>query len=211
MVATVGFNPSITTNASGSFNIQTTGYIQGTALNDPAIRNELAGGILATSETTPMWGGVAIMENIPAGITAGVIPETGTANELGGSIQRADTNAHLTGFSVFDQDHAMINFPQSPVPTALSGMLVNFYRLGSLARIAVAIDPALVTLEGGLITQQVSWDFTNQKIIAFDGGIGALNVKILDVQVANSMTVDWDSVNKFATWNREGSTAIILL
>lgn len=284
MVATVAFNPLITTNAQGSFNAQSTGYIQGTALDQPAIRNSLAGGVLASTETLPMWGGVGIFELIPgaAGTPSGV---------LGGQVGRALllTGANqLSGFSVFDQAHAMISSPQSPVPLAPSGAQVNFYRLGCGARIAVAIDPALVNLDGLIVNSQVSWDFNLQRLVPFEvaegalaitsqtwaagivtvvtsgahtyvvgddvtisgavpaayngdvtiltsadnthftyampvnpvtspastpgtinAGGGALNVRILDVQIGNSMTVVFDPVTGFATWKRDGSTAII--
>lgn len=197
MVANIAFNPALTTNAAGSFAVATDGYIAGTALNDPAVRYALAGGVLAAAETIPMWGGVGIFE------------DTGSSSQ-GGSVGRAANLAGLTGFSVFDQNHSAINTPQSPVPLLASGGMVNFYRLGSRARVAVECDPALASLVGGLITAQVSWDFTNQKLIAYDGS-NALPVKVLDINVAASMTVVWDNVNKFATWNRAGSCAIILL
>ena len=287
MVANVAFNPNLTTNALGSFNITSSGYIQGTALNDPSARNYLSGGVLSTSETLPMWGGVGIAELIS--------PATGRLASIGGTIGRATTltagAAGLTGFSVFDQDHSMINTPQSPVPLAASGMMVNFYRLGSNARLVVAIDPSLVSLDGGTITGPVSWDFALQRLIpyvaaypanvitasswaitgggqvtfttttnhgvtvgsdftitgetpnAYNGtytaitgtatnslvavltanpgastvqgtlvaGGGALNVRVLDVQIGNSMIVSYDPVTGFATWNRSGSAAIILI
>jgi hypothetical protein len=297
MAAQIQFNPMQTTNASGSFNIDSTGFIQGTALNDPSVRNELAGGVLAASETLPMWGGVAISENVPSGIASGP-PETGTSETLGGKLIRAtsvtaNANGSVTGFSVFDQDHSMINFPQSPVPLAASGMTVNFYRLGSGARIAVACDPSLVDLEGNVITQQVSWDFDLQRLVPYaiaegsvgitsqtwsagGGGIvtvvtsgahtyvvgddvvisgaapaayngdvtiltvadnthftyampvnpgtspastpgtvnaggGALNVRVLEVKVTNNMIVEYDPATGYATWNRNGPAAIILI
>ncbi len=297
MVATVSFNPVLTSTAGGSFNIDSSGYIQGQAMDDPAYRYWLAGGILATTETLPMWGGVAISELVPssAGTTA-----------LGGQIGRATTltaqaAGQLTGFSVFDQNHSAINSPQSPVPLVGSGMSVNFYRMGSQARIAVACDPSLISLQTGLITQQVSWDFNSQRLqpylasggtesvtsmtwsstnggqvavvmaapslvgavgdvitvsgatntgtggasvvngtftvdtftdnehftfllpaasgvvgtiggtILLNYGVGALNVRVLDVQVGNSMTVSYAPSTGFATWNRSGSTALILI
>ncbi len=284
MSAQMSFNPVVTTNAPDSFSTSSDGYIQGTAQNDPNIRNQLAGGSLSNDETLPMWGGVGISEDIP--------DAPGTPNgALGGSISRAlllTGPKALTGFSVFDQDHSMVTSPQSPVPLAGSRMGVNFYRLGSGARIAVDIDPALISLAGGLITQQVSWDFAAQRlcdyvaaypanvitaaawalgIITFttttnhgvlpgdsvhisgftpsayngtyiaqagtatdqlkvikvvdpgadtvqgqlDAGGGALPVKVLDLNVGGSMTVDYDPVTGFATWNRNGSTAIILI
>jgi len=202
MSSNISFNPLTTTNGLGSFSVQSDGYVQGVALDDPAIRNALAGGYLAAAETLPMWGGVAIMENIPPSTSDGA---------LGGAIQRADTNAHITGFSVFNQAHNWVTSPQSQVPSAGAGMTVPFYRLGSGARIAVAIDPALVSLDGGLITQQVSWDLTNQKIIAYSGGIGALACKILQINIGNSKTVTYDGVNNLVNWNNSGSCAIILI
>jgi hypothetical protein len=300
MVATISFNPGITTVAAGSFSIQTTGLIQGTAYDSPNSRFNLAGGLLSDAETIPMWGGVGISETT-APATGALAPDLA----LGGRITRATTltaaaAGQLTGFSVFDQDHAMVNNPQSPVPLALSRMLVNFYRLGSGARIAVACDPSLVNLEGNVITQNVSWDFNNQCLqpyVASGGtesvtsmtwsstnggqvavvmgsasiyglgdtitvagatntgtgavslinaphvintwtdsthftfllpgdssiwgtiggtitlvrGVGALPVKVLEVNVGNSMTVVRDPVTGFVTWNRSGTCAVILI
>lgn len=293
------FNPVITTNAPGSFNVTSEGYIQGTAFQDPAARYGLAGGVLASTELKPMWGGVAISEKVPTPGANG----SATAS-LGGALTRAvavpvagtPADGQITGFSVFDQDHSMVTTPQSPVPLAGNGMGVNFYRLGSGARIAVAIDPSLVDLEGHIITQLVSWDFVNQRLVPYQpteaqiaitsltwsatnggqvavvaaaattvgvgddinisgavpagysgpftvntftdsthftvllpgaaapGGVspastpgvilaggGALPVRILEVNIGNSMTVDYDPVTGFATWNRSGSAAIILL
>lgn len=160
MVANLSFNPILTTNALGSFGIDWNGYIQGTALNDPAVRYALAGGVLATTETIPMWGGVGIYENVP-GVAGGPL------DSLGSLVGRATSIATLTGFSVFDQDHAALTTPQSPVPTMLSNMSVHFYRFGSGARLALQLAPSLVSLDGGLITQQVSWDFNNQQLIPY--------------------------------------------
>jgi hypothetical protein len=172
MVATIANNPYASTNAAGSFNIKSGGLIQGTAYPDPATRYQLAGGLLATTETLPMWGGVGISELVPqSGITKPVVA-------LGTIVSRASTfvayaAGQLTGFSVFDQAHAMVNTPASPVPLAGSGMQVNLYRLGSNARIAVAVDPALVTLQGTLITSELSWDFTNQQLIGYEPVVGS--------------------------------------
>ena len=199
-MAEISLNPSLTTTAAGSFNVQSLGYIQGIALDDPAVRNELAGGVLAVAESLPMWGGVGIREF------------TGDVSESrGNSVRRATSNAELTGFSVFNQNHSAINTPQSPVPLVPGGMGVNFYRFGSGARIPLKIDPALVSLEGGLITQQVSWDFTNQMIIAYDGGVGALAGKLLEIAATNCLTVTYDAGTGFATWNTNGAVAILLI
>jgi len=297
MNANVTINPFLTTNGAGSFNVQTRGYIQGQAMDDPSARYRLAGGVLAAAETKPMWGGVGISETTS--------PVTGgpAGGETGGNISRATTltagAGGLTGFSVFDQAHAMINTPQSPVPLAASGGQVNFYRLGSQARLAVAMDQALVSQEGSVINlpSSFSWDFVNQRLIPFLGtltissgtyvsgtglvtltmsapvtfnagdaiivsgltgtgafaslngtftalsatgttvtynagsGFGAATitggsltlgsgassdlatkgVKVLNINIGNSMTVVFDPVTGFATWNRTGSAALIQL
>ena len=299
MVATISFNPWLTSNASGTFNITSDGYVQGTAMDDPPARNWLFGGVLATSETLPMWGGVGIAEHVP--------PAGTSLTSLGGNVTRATTLTAnqvgtLTGFSVFDQAHHMVNSPQSQVPLAATGMSVHFYRLGSNARIAVACDPSLIGMQGGIISPQVSWDFNSQVLQPYDAststisitsqtatyaggvytvavvtaaatpygavgdvinisgatntgtggaglvngskvitsftdnqhfsyqvtapsgaigtiggtqvlnlGTGALNVRVLDVQVGNCMTVNYDPTTGFANWNRNGTCALILI
>jgi hypothetical protein len=285
----IPFSPNLTTNALGSFQIASTGLIQGTILPAPGERNLLSGGILATTETLPMWGGVGISEAIPGAGSAAV--------ELGSIITRATiisaTGAAgaLTGFSCFDQNHAGIITPTSPVPLTPSSGLVNFFRFGSDIRIALAIDPVLATLEGGGIGQQVSWDFNFQRICPFvaaypanvitasswaatNGGQatytttsahglgvgqditiageipagyngdfttiagttgstivvampvnpgasttqgtlvaggGALPVRVIDIEIGNSMTVSQPDANGNVSWNRSGSCAVVIL
>jgi hypothetical protein len=209
MVASIAFNPYIQTSAAGMFNTDSDGFIVGTAMPDPAARFALSGGYLAPTETLPMFGGVAISENIPTERSTAPVTPTRPDVALGSVIARATAYANLTGFSVFDQNYAAVNTPQSPVPAVGSGGQVNFYRLGSGARIALAIDPTLVTLEGGLITQQISWDFTNQKIIAF--ATTALNVRILSVKSNNCMVPVFNAGTGFISWNYSGSAALCLL
>jgi hypothetical protein len=238
-----------------------------------------------------MWGGVGISE------TSSPVSGGPTNGETGGNITRATTqtagaSGQLTGFSVFDQNYSAINTPQSPVPLVGTGGQVNFYRLGSNARIAVAIDDALISQEGDVITQDVSWDFVNQRLIPYVGtltissgtyndttgevvltmsapvtfgdgdavivsgltgtgayaslngtftatavsgstvtynagaGAGASTItggsltlgsgassklpcKVLNIDIGNSMVVEYDADTGFATWNRSGSCAVI--
>lgn len=160
MVATIPFNPFTTTVGQGLFNLDSHGARQGTAYPDPAIRYKLASGTLAYTETLPMWGGVGIYTDVPGA--------AGTPNaSLGTVVGRATSLANLIAFSVFDQDYSMVNSPASPVPLAASGMSVNYYRLGSGARVWVKCDPNLVDLRGGLTTADVSWDFVNQQLTAY--------------------------------------------
>ena len=174
MPASVSFQPYVQSGGNtGLFNATSTGVRQGTAYADPSTRYRLRAGLLATTETLPMWGGVGVFANVPGG-SAGTVGSPGNPSyALGAIVGRATGltgTLKLAGFSVFDEAYGMITSPQSPVPLAGSGMQVNYYPLGSLARIAVACDPALVDLRGGTeYLPQVSWDFTNQLLVPYLG------------------------------------------
>lgn len=187
----IAIDPYSTTNALGTFKKSSDGYVQGMAMDDPAIRNSLTIGVLASSETLPIWGGLPIQELISINDGA-----------QGGQIKRSTSYATVTGFSVFNQANAWVNSPSSPVPTGSGGATVPFYRMGSKARIVLPIDPALVSLDGSLITAQVSWDFTANRIVAFS--TTALPVKVINVNAGNSKVVSWNNTTKLATWVESG-------
>jgi hypothetical protein len=147
-------NPYITTVASDSFSVQSNGVIQGTSQPDNATMWGLAQGALKVTETLPMWGGCAISVYSP--------PVNFGANNT--TVARATGIANTIGFSVFDQGGSYIVTGSSNVPTVQPPGDVMYYTLGSRARIAVAADPSLVSLDGGLLNQQVSWDFNNQRL-----------------------------------------------
>lgn len=195
------FNPILTGQVPSTFTIQSDGLIQGVAMDDPAVRNFLAGGTLATTETLPMFGGVPIVENLP----------TSTTPNTGNIIARALTTATITGWSVLNQAHHAVTSTSSPAPMFAPGMSVHFYRNGSGARIPVPIDATLVSLLGGSVGQQVSWDFVNNKIIAYNATPGALAVKLLAIVPTNCKTIVYDSVNNYATYNNSGACALILI
>jgi hypothetical protein len=172
MVATVTFQPYVqSVGNAGLFNVTARGFRQGTAMADPATRFRLRAGILATSETLPMWGGVGIYANVPTdpGVgQQGQNPNIALGTIVGRAALLTGASA-LAGFSVFDEAYGMITSPQSTVPLIGSGGQVNYYPLGSLARIVVQADPSLISLAGGPIKPQVSWDFTNQLLVPFLG------------------------------------------
>lgn len=175
MVATIPFNYMPTVGAAGAFTIATDGVVQGTQYDDPETRWSLRSGILDTGETLPMWGGVLVYENVP-NLASGNPDE-----HLGLVVGRATTltatsSKGASGFSLFNQAHHMPITPQSPVPLAASGMSVHYQRLGTGARIAVRADPALVSLEGGVTGQQVSWDFNNQVLQPYDASTATITI-----------------------------------
>lgn len=172
MTANLAFNPFSTTNAGGFFSTNTDGMVQGVAMDDPTVRNRLAGGVVAATETLPMWGGIAICENVP----------TNSNFVLGGNIVRAtsvSSTIPITGFTVYNQGHAGQTTPQNTAPVFLSNQTVNFYRLGSGARIAVQCDPSLVSLDGTPISSNVSWDFNNQVLQPYDASTATVSVTSL--------------------------------
>jgi hypothetical protein len=152
-------NPIQTTNALGSFFASSDGLIQGTAYDDPAFNFALTQGTWGS--TVPAFGGMAISEYItPA--SANLEPGNASFNIL-----PAVSAATISGLLVFNQAVAMISTPQSTVPIAQQGMSVNYYRTGSNARIAVGVAPSLVSLEGAIISSQVSWDFVGQQLVPY--------------------------------------------
>lgn len=169
MALNTPFYPYQTTNASGSFAVQSAGYVQGVYQDAPAIRYSLMTGTLSASATGPIWGGMAISESLA--------PATGYDRTQGGTIVAATAVSNITGFSVFNNAYAWPGSPQSPVPMAgATGMTVPFFRMGSGIQIPVAMDPSLVSLDGGLITQQVSWDFNNQVLQPYDAATATYSV-----------------------------------
>jgi hypothetical protein len=180
MTASIPFNPFTTTNAAGLFTAVSDGWVQGVAQDDPAYRDWLVGGVLATTETLPMWGGVGIYENL----NVLQIPLANDSAPVGSTVGRATTQTvgaanQLAGFSVFNQSYANPITPSSQVPLAASGGPVNFYRLGSHARIPVAVASGLIStlITGGSTLQQVSWDFVGQQLIPYQAAYGSASVQ----------------------------------
>lgn len=176
MVATISLNPVQTTNALGSFGVDWTGGMQGTALADPASRYYLSGGVLAASESLPMWGGVGLYEDIPASGYNAADPSVVLGAVVGRATQIAAGAGQLAGFSVFDQNYSAINSPQSPVPLSGSYQSIHYYRFGTNARVWLACDPAIVSLYGDPTSQPVSWDFNAQQIIPYVAAYEAIDI-----------------------------------
>lgn len=198
----ITINPAKVTNAPGLFSVRSKGYVQGTALSDPAIRHQLVSGILNPSASAPIWGGCGITESLT---TAGT-----EADSIGAVLALATSQANLTGFTVYDQSHAMFQAPESPAPLAPAGGAINFYRLGSGARIALPCSGTVAAaLAGSAINVALYWDYTNQVLLSAPGGT-AINVKLLDVDtIGNSRVVSYSSGTGFATWNDAGYCALV--
>lgn len=207
---TISFDPMQVNNFGGTFTIQSGGYIQGYALDSPAVLpDKLSVGILASTETVPMWGGIPLTIFIPNQPSTPNLPSLAraTANALAGG-------GSIGGFSVFNQASSMIQTPGSPVPLAGPGGSVNFFRLGSGARITVKISGALVTAlaAGGVLQNvQTQWDFTNSQLTTFSSGTALpIDIERWDA-LGNSETVSYNSGTGAATWASATFTAVIII
>lgn len=206
MSGTISFNPYATTIPQNTFQRESQGYIQGVAYDDSSAYQWLAGGVLATTETLPMWGGVPIEElvNLPAT----------NADNLGGNIKRATSQATVTAWSVFNQAAHMVVTPGNTVPLASVNNGVQFFRLGTNQRIAVQADPALAAaVTGNSVSESaLYWDVTNYRVtLTPTGGNFALptSTRLLSIN-SNSKIVSYNSGTGAVSWTA-GSAAIILI
>jgi hypothetical protein len=199
----INFDPSQTTTAAGLFTTDTDGYVQGVAMADPSVRNALCAGVVDNAETVNMFGGIAIQEfaRTQAQDSAGV----------GSIIKRAVSVATLTGFTVFDQSNNGIITPSANVPAYLPGMNLNFYRLGSGARIPVKCSAAVVNavIAGAPINAQYSWDYTNNQLIPYDGS-NAIPVKVITARNAKVKTVGQDVAGNPTNFVTSGNAVALI-
>ena len=200
MSAHISLNPMATTNALGLFSTNSNGFTQGDAQDDPAVKFALAGGVLSTDATTPVWGGIPVQEFVPSS----------NSNVLGSTLLQATTSAIPQAIVVFNQGFGGITTPSSTAPLYSPGMSVNYYRFGSGARIPLALDPASVTLEGDLISTTVYFNYTtNLLTVTQPSGQAALPVKVLKISTQNNKTVSYSSVTGNANWATDGLIALV--
>jgi hypothetical protein len=209
MSALISLNPMQTSVASNLFSTNSTGYTQGDAQDDPAVKFYLAGGVYSASATAPIWGGVPIQEVIPG------LSGTPGSDVLGSTINQAtdQTGAASTGIVVFNQAYQGITTPQSNAPLFTPGMSVNFYRYGSGARIPLPCDASVVSLDGSSVAETVYWDYTNNILTATQpvSGQAALPVKILRISASGNKTVSYNGTSNTANWITTQAVALVLI
>jgi hypothetical protein len=177
-------DPMAVGNGNGLFKVLSDGYVQGFMLDDPALRNEITLGVLDTAAALPMFGGIAIAETLSPAPAS-----------LGNTLNRATTNAGITGFAINNQAHNFIGTPSSPVPVALPGMSVPFLRMGSGARIVVACDEdlaATLAAGGSAIGLQLTWDYNAQRLMEYNAATASVNV--------TSITAAYDATTGYWTF-----------
>jgi hypothetical protein len=202
MTAQISLQPMVTTNAAGLFNVNSAGFTQGDALDDPAVKFALAGGVLSTAATTPLWGGVPIAETIPTAQTGFYSGDTQPGTDtLGGTLVQATASIAPTGISVYNQAFGGITTPQSTAPLFSPGMSVNFYRFGSGARIPLPCDASVVALAGSSIVETVYWDVVNFRLTTTATSNFAVPCKILRISTSGNKIVSYSSGTGNANWS----------
>lgn len=176
-MANISFNPQLTSAPQNSFLLETEGFVQGAFFDDPSARLWLAMGQIDASVTQAIWGGMAITEYVP------------TSNAQGNTLKLATSPAsNITAFTVFNQANNMIITPGNTVQQADAGMSMAYFRLGSNARIAVQCDTSLASaLDGNATNQQVSWDFNNQVLTAYDASTATVSVTSMTNSYASNV------------------------
>ena len=202
-MATIPFSPYALTNVQDSFSVQSQGFWQGDLLADPSARFQLAAGVVAASETLPMWGGVAVFEKTPPANSA----LTGQAPTIG----RAASAGEFSGFTTYQGSFSAPVTPQSTAPLQASGGGFNFVRVGSLSRIVVACSSGIIALAGDTNPMSFGWDATAQQLVAAGTGDFDFNATLVAVNAGNSAVVDYDAITGAASWNTSGNVAVILI
>lgn len=188
---TITINPMATQNALGSFNVQSGGYVQGLMSDDPVNIYKVAGGVVKSNQAGNLWAGMAITEFIPTG-----------DDPLGSQVALASDSSvnNISGFLVGNLNHSAIITQSSNVPLISALMGAQFCRIGSGVRMALAIDPALASLDGGMTNQAVSWDFTNQQIVPYNTQIAQLTISAMTWS-AGIVSVTTSAANTLQTGN----------
>lgn len=199
MASTISLNPNLTTGFSGTFRVSTDGYVVGTFLDDPNNRYNLEGGVVSSSQSTPLWGGLPVTL---------AVPTPGTSAALGPAMVAAGSLAAINAWTLFNQSAAGIITPGSNVPLFASGTSLNFARPGSNLRIVLPVYASDVNgLEGAAPNVALYWDPTNLRLTSTAGSnYGPLPIQ-LEFLNTSSKTVVYSS--GLANWAYDGSVAVV--
>ena len=205
-MANISFNPALMTSPQNTFILETQGFMQGLTQQDWASRAWLESGIVASTVTQPIWGGL------------GVLIDTANAavndNRQGPTISPASTT-QINGFTVFDQAINMVQVPGNNVAVATAGQSVAFYNFGSNARIPVPIaSGTLSSFEGVSRSTPLYWDTVNFCLTVTSGADTVAlpsATKIASINAANSKTVSYNSSTGAVTWLSGQACALIII
>lgn len=186
----ITFNPALTTVPTGNFVVSTEGFYAGSTKANPSTRQRLESGVIASSVSQSLWGGMPVTVGVDADGSQG----------FGSSLTVPTSQATINGFTVFDQAYNGTIVPGNSVPLYAPGQTINYFRIGSGQTIRVQCLASLVaTLEAGNADQALYWDpalfqltasgtagaiqlpasvqiksvNTNSKVVSYSGGVAS--------------------------------------
>ena len=193
----------LTTVSKNSFLLQSDGFVAGTLYGKFPDRYSIEGGVVGSTQTTPLYGGLPVTNTVIAPGSNG-----GGSSGLGQSLVAATAVANINGWTVFDQGSAGVISSGSNVPLYYAGGSINFVRVGSGVEIVLPCKAADVnTLAGGASNQAIYWDYTNNWVAA--SGTGALGYQIIALNT-NSKGVTYASGPPIvANWSAGASVIVV--
>ena len=191
-----------TTVSASSFLLSSDGYVQGTLVGKFPDRFQIEAGVVAPTQTTPLYGGQPLSLAVKAPTT------TQGSSGLGelASLSTAATN--IDGWCIFDQASAGVITPYSNVPLYYANNSVNFVRVGSAAWVALPVNPAAVnSIAGAASNLPLFWNFAAGYVDI--AGTGALGVQIISLSIT-SKTVTYSAGPPItANWAASGSVIVV--
>ena len=189
-----------TTVANNTFLLNTDGFIVGTLYGKFPDRYAIEGGVVASTQATPLYGGLPLTLAVTA-------PTIQGSSGLGEKATLATAQTNIDAWSVFDQASAGVISGFSNVPLYYANTSINFIRSGFLV---LPVNPAAVnTIAGGASNQAIFWNFTQNYVDIT--GTGALGFQIIALST-NSKTVTYAAGPPItANWNGSGSAIVVKL
>ena len=187
-----------TTVANNTFLLNTDGFIVGTLYGKFPDRYAIEGGVVASTQATPLYGGLPLTLAVTA-------PTIQGSSGLGERATLATAQTNIDGWSVFDQASTGVISGFSNVPLYYANTSINFIRSGFLV---LPVNPAAVnTIAGGASNQAIFWNFTQNYVDIT--GTGALGFQIIALST-NSKTVTYAAGPPItANWNGSGSVIVV--
>jgi hypothetical protein len=191
-----------TTVSPNSFLLQSDGFVAGTLYGKFPDRYAIEGGVVGSTQATPLYGGMPVTNTVLAPTSSG------GSSGLGQTVVAATAVGNIDGWTVFDQGSAGLISAYSNVPLYYAGQSINFVRNKSGVMLVLPCKAADVnTLAGGESNQAIYWDYTNNWVAA--AGTGALGYEIIALN-NNSKTVTYAAGPPIvANWAGLGSVIIV--
>ena len=190
-----------TTVASSAFLLVSDGFVQGTITGKFPDRYALEGGVVASTQATPIYGG------LPLSLAVNT-PSTMGSSGLGEAIKLATAETNIDGWCLFDQASAGVISAFSNVPLYYANMSANFVRTGSSAWIVLPVNPSAVnTIAGGASNQTLYWNFTNNYVDIT--GTGPLPVQVINLSITSKTVTYAAGPPITANWAAGGSVIVV--